>query len=248
MTTYRISDAARRTGLPTSTLRYYERIGLVSEPERSESGYRVYEERALDRLDFIAHARALGLRLDEIGELADLWDADRCGSVQVRLRALIEAKVADTQAQATALAALSSELSSFVRGLSSPAPNEPCGETCGCHRHAPAPADVPALNVLAQDGLDLACSLGTDESAGRLAEWQALSSQAIDRTPIEGGVRLEFGPGQDLRQLADLVAREQACCTFLSFSIALTPSATTLEATGPADSGSMIDGLLGAGA
>ena len=49
MTTYRISDAARRTGLPTSTLRYYERIGLLPAPERTDSGYRAYEERALDR-------------------------------------------------------------------------------------------------------------------------------------------------------------------------------------------------------
>jgi hypothetical protein len=42
MTTYRISDAARRTGLPTSTLRYYERIGLLPAPESTDSGYRAY--------------------------------------------------------------------------------------------------------------------------------------------------------------------------------------------------------------
>jgi MerR family copper efflux transcriptional regulator len=94
MTSYRISDAARRTGLPTSTLRhYYERIGLLPAPGRTDSGYRAYEERALERLAFIAHARALGLRLDEIGELADLWDADRCGPVPERLRELITAKI-----------------------------------------------------------------------------------------------------------------------------------------------------------
>lgn len=47
MTTYRISYAARRTGLPTSTLRDDERIGLLPPPERTDSGYRAYEERAL---------------------------------------------------------------------------------------------------------------------------------------------------------------------------------------------------------
>jgi DNA-binding transcriptional MerR regulator len=46
--------AARRTGLPTSTLRYYERIELLPAPSRTDGGYRAYEERALDRLAFIA--------------------------------------------------------------------------------------------------------------------------------------------------------------------------------------------------
>ena len=50
MTSYRISDAALRTGLPTSTLRYYERIGILPEPGRTDSGYRAYEERALERM------------------------------------------------------------------------------------------------------------------------------------------------------------------------------------------------------
>ena len=124
MTSYRISDAARRTGLPTSTLRYYERIGLLPAPGRTDAGYRAYEERALDRLAFIARAKALGLRLDEIAELADLWDADRCGPVQARLRDLINARVADTHEQAAALIQLSAELSSFVSALKSPAPDE----------------------------------------------------------------------------------------------------------------------------
>jgi DNA-binding transcriptional MerR regulator len=59
MTTYRIADAAHRTGLPTSTLRYYERIGLFPAPERTEGGYRAYEELALDRIAFIAGAKEL---------------------------------------------------------------------------------------------------------------------------------------------------------------------------------------------
>lgn len=234
MTTYRISDAARRTGLPTSTLRYYERIGLLPAPRRSDAGYRAYEERALDRLSFIARAKALGLGLGEIGELADLWDADRCGPVQARLRDLIAARVVDTQERARALLELSSELSSFANALQAPAPDGPCGDDCGCH-----PVVGPARSDL---GLDLACSLQGDDGSARLAEWQALARAATNRTSIDGGMRLTFA-GIDLRALADLVAREQGCCSFLSFTIGVTPAATTLEITGPVDARPLIEAL-----
>ena len=237
MTTYRISEAARRTGLPTSTLRYYERIGLLPAPVRTDSGYRAYEERALDRLAFIARAKDLGLRLEDIGGLADLWDSERCGPVQARLRELITAKIGETEAQAAALTALSAELSLFITGLDSPAPDAPCGPECGCHPAAPR-----SLTMLPSVGPDLACSLDGEGQATRLAEWQALAAQATDRTPIENGIRLTFG-APDLSAIADLVAREQGCCAFLSFAIGVTPLETTLAITGPADAGPLIEAL-----
>lgn len=244
MTSYRISDAAKRTGLPTSTLRYYERIGLLPAPGRTDSGYRAYEERALERLAFIAHARALGLRLDEIGELADLWDADRCGPVQARLRELITAKIADTQGRANALMELSSELSSFVGALATPTPDAPCGVDCGCHT-APSPSGSSArsLAMLPSAGSDLACTLEGDDIAGRLVEWQAVAGQATVRSSIDDGIRLTFS-SVDLRALADLVAREQACCSFLSFTIGSTPVGATLDISGPPDARPMIAALM----
>lgn len=244
MTSYRISVAAGRTGLPTSTLRYYERIGLLPAPSRTESGYRTYDERSLERLAFIARARDLGLRLDEIGELADLWDADRCGPVQARLRELITAKIADTQERANALADLSSELSSFVGALETPAPDGPCGENCGCHLSAdPWNASARALTMLPSVGNDLACTLESDDMAGRLVEWQTLAEHSSARSTIDGGIRLTFSIF-DLRAMADLVARERACCSFLSFAIGVSPDGATLDVTGPADAGPMIAALL----
>jgi DNA-binding transcriptional MerR regulator len=244
MTSYSISDAARQTGLPTSTLRYYERIGLLPAPGRTDSGYRAYEERALERLAFIAHARALGLRLDEIGELADLWDADRCGPVQERLRALITAKIADTQARANALMELSSELSSFVGSLKTSAPDAPCGADCGCHTGpGPAGSSARSLAMLPSTGPDLACSLEGDDMTRRLAEWRVLAGQATARLALDDGIRLTFS-SVDLRMMADLVAREQACCSFLSFAIASTPVGATLDISGPSDVRPMIAALL----
>ena len=244
MTSYSISAAAGRTGLSTSTLRYYERIGLLPAPGRTDSGYRTYDERSLERISFIARARDLGLRLDEIGELADLWDADRCGPVQTRLRELINAKIVDTQERANALADLSSELSLFVGALETPAPDGPCGEDCGCHLSAdPSNAAPRALTMLPSVGNDLACALEGDDMAGRLVEWQALAERSAVRSTIDGGIRLTLS-SFDLRAMADLVAREQACCSFLSFAIGVSPDGATLDVTGPADSGPMIAALL----
>jgi MerR family copper efflux transcriptional regulator len=243
MATYRISDAARLSGLPTSTLRYYERIGLVPPPERTESGYRAYEERALGRLAFIARARELGLRLDAIGGLADLWDAKRCGPVQERLRELITARIAETLEEAATLVARSSELSSFMTGLHSPTPEAPCSDNCGCEG-ASAPGSPPGvtLTMVSDPGTELACSLDRDEVVVRLAEWQALARQEKGRSAIEGGVRMTFA-SIDLRAVADLVAREQGCCSFLSFAIGVKPGETTLDVSGVSEAGPLREAL-----
>lgn len=62
---YRISQLAQRSGVPATTLRFYESVGLLP-AERTESGYRVYGEQAVDRLAFIGTAKQLGLPLDAL--------------------------------------------------------------------------------------------------------------------------------------------------------------------------------------
>ena len=69
-----IGALSRRTGTKVQTIRYYERIGLMRSPERSEGGQRRYHARDLDRLAFIRHARQLGFPLDTIRELLALAD------------------------------------------------------------------------------------------------------------------------------------------------------------------------------
>lgn len=69
-----IGDAARRSGVPPKTLRYYEDIGLIDAPERSTSGYRDYDEQVLERLAFIRSSQALGLSLSEIRGIIALRD------------------------------------------------------------------------------------------------------------------------------------------------------------------------------
>jgi DNA-binding transcriptional MerR regulator len=89
----KIGELARRSGLTTPTLRFYEEIGLVSPSKRSPSGYREYDATAQGRLNFISCAKNLGLSLDEIKELLDICDGDGCAASEVRLRHVLAHKI-----------------------------------------------------------------------------------------------------------------------------------------------------------
>jgi len=96
------SKVAELTGLGKETLRYYESIGLISAPPRTESGYRTYPQQTLHRLHFIKRAQALGFSLKEIQELLSLEEHPSRKSKPVRELALhklseIEAKIQDLE-------------------------------------------------------------------------------------------------------------------------------------------------------
>ncbi len=79
------SVIAERTGVHIETVRYYERIGLLPAPPRSEGGHRIYDEDLLRRLNFIRRSRELGFTLDEVRGLLLLVDGGdyTCGEVEV---------------------------------------------------------------------------------------------------------------------------------------------------------------------
>ncbi len=70
----RIGELARRTGVPAKTIRYYETIGILPKASRTPSGYRDYDARAGDRLEFVRKAKDLGLTLADIREIFDVRD------------------------------------------------------------------------------------------------------------------------------------------------------------------------------
>src|SRR5918997_7120725 len=107
---YRIAEVAERTGFSTPTLRYYEEIGVLPPPARTAAGYRAYDDRAVERLRFIARAKRLGCTLEEITDLAAAWDRDQCAPVQHRLRGLVAAKLDDVEARIRDLVAFQAEL------------------------------------------------------------------------------------------------------------------------------------------
>ena len=66
---YRIGDVAKECGVTIDTIRYYEKLKLLSEPVRSEGGFRKYSREAVEQLRFIKKAKSLGLTLAEITEI-----------------------------------------------------------------------------------------------------------------------------------------------------------------------------------
>jgi MerR family mercuric resistance operon transcriptional regulator len=97
-----IGQAASHAGVNVQTIRYYERRGLISEPERTPSGYRRYADDVVRRVGFIKRAQELGFSLNEISDLLKLRvrSATVCAAVEKRARskiAVVEEKIADLQ-------------------------------------------------------------------------------------------------------------------------------------------------------
>jgi DNA-binding transcriptional MerR regulator len=93
----RIGEIADQSGVPTKTIRFWEAEGLLPPPARTASGYRDYQPADTDRIRFIRHAQASGLRLDEIRQVLDISDAGQppCQHVQD----LVHQRLADVDAR-----------------------------------------------------------------------------------------------------------------------------------------------------
>ncbi len=220
MSTYTISEIARRSGFSTSALRYYEGIGLVSPVTRTGAGYRVYDDETLGRLAFISRAKSLGCSLDEVAALVGSWETDRCEPVQRRFHALVTAKLRDAQHHMGELAAFTNQLRAAAVQLGGPSVDGPCDADCACRAERP---DDPLV----------VCTLEPDEVPVRLDHWQALVDRARSSTTApDGATRVEFDDSRHLDELACLVAAEQRCCAFLSFTITVDAGGVALEVRG----------------
>ena len=135
----RIADVARRSGFTPTALRYYEEIGLLPAPERSSGGYRIYDDRTLERLAFIARAKQLGCTLEEIADLSIAWDGGECGPIQDRLRTVVQAKLAEAQTRLVELATLIAELHGAAAASSSIVPTGPATNAAAARRSRPRP-------------------------------------------------------------------------------------------------------------
>jgi MerR family transcriptional regulator, copper efflux regulator len=96
----RIGELATRSGVPVKTIRYYEEIGVLAPAGRMPSGYRDYDEPAIDRLAFIRAAQAVGLTLGEIRQVVALRERGETPCAHVvelveRRASEIEGRIAD---------------------------------------------------------------------------------------------------------------------------------------------------------
>lgn len=116
MSHFRSGEISERSGINKETLRYYESIGLIAVPSRTESGYRAYPEQTLDRLQFIKRAQGLGFTLKEVQELLSLEEhpsdiAQPVREIAVHKLREIEGKIDDLQKLRTVLIELTERCS-----------------------------------------------------------------------------------------------------------------------------------------
>lgn len=109
-----VGDLAKATGTKVETIRYYERIGLLPAPARTEGNYRAYTSEHLGRLSFVRRARHLGFTLEQVRDLLSLSDQkDRsCEAVDEIARehlAEVDRKIADLKALRRELAGVISQ-------------------------------------------------------------------------------------------------------------------------------------------
>ncbi len=121
----RIGQLAKRAGVTTDTIRYYEREGLLPPTARTASGYRDYDSGVLDDLRFIKKAQASGLKLSDVREVMQIAKGGRepCDHV----RATVTARLAEVEERLRELRSLRSALKSTLTRLDrAPAPKAGC--------------------------------------------------------------------------------------------------------------------------
>ncbi len=126
-----IGKAAELSGISAKMIRYYEQIGLLDAPERTDSGYRVYGERHVHTLRFVQRARELGFSVEQMQALLALWRDRSRASADVKALALTH--VAALEAKAEALA----QMAQTLRHLAD-------------HCHGNARPDCPIIDALEQ--------------------------------------------------------------------------------------------------
>ncbi|MFY8062616.1 MAG: Cd(II)/Pb(II)-responsive transcriptional regulator, partial [Usitatibacteraceae bacterium] len=109
----RIGELAKATDSEIDTIRYYEKIGILPKPRRTDSNYRHYGDQHVERLRFVRRCRSLDMTLDEIRVLLQFRDAPEanCGEVNV----LLDEHIGHVTARIAALTKLEKELRSLRR-------------------------------------------------------------------------------------------------------------------------------------
>jgi len=107
-----ISDVAKKTGLTSKAIRFYEEKGLVTAPMRSDNGYRNYTQKHLDELTLLRQARLVGFNLEECRELVHLFNDPARHSADVKARTL--QKVAEIESHIEQLQAMRQQLLSLA--------------------------------------------------------------------------------------------------------------------------------------
>lgn len=237
MTAMTISQLAHRSGVPATTLRYYEKTGILPPPPRTDAGYRRYDDAALARIGFLQRARALGIELTDIAELVRLWDGDRCEPVQDQLRSRVHEQRLATRERLDTLTQLATDLEAVGTRIGA---DDACGPDCACM----TPPSMSSTDNI----IGACCTLDAADLPERLAEWRGLRDRATLIEERASALRLTFASDEPIEAIARLVELESACCAFYHFTMETEGQARTLTIDAGPNGTPAVRGLLGLGA
>lgn len=123
-----IGELAQRSDVSRDTIRYYESAGVLPEPDRNASGYRVYGPDDVERLEFVDRGQALGLTLAEIADVLEIVSEGREPCVHVRRT--LEERLAETRERVRELRALERRLEDALRRAERTEARD--GSSCRC--------------------------------------------------------------------------------------------------------------------
>lgn len=126
-----IGDLARRVGVTTKAVRYYESLGLLGPAQRSDSGYRVYRSEDEERLRFIVATKALGLSLSQIQEVLHAWSQGESPCTHVSR--ILDEKLAGLDVQIARLTGFRDDLRAYKAKMDAgkDVPGVPCRHVQG---------------------------------------------------------------------------------------------------------------------
>lgn len=117
--TFDIADLARQASVSSRTIRYYEELGLIAPAGRAGGGRRVYGPDALERLQFIARLKTLGLTLEEIRQLNLAFDAGSTPAMLDELEQMLEHHITEISSRIEELQQLGAELRNYRKRIRS---------------------------------------------------------------------------------------------------------------------------------
>jgi DNA-binding transcriptional MerR regulator len=217
----RIGEAAKRAGVNVETLRYYERRGLLPEPDRSLGGQREYDENTVRFVSAVKQAQSLGLSLREIEEVVRLARRDPNGAPDA-IRRRLEDKLADVDGQ---IAELRRTRAGLGRALDEVWASVPRSTSTAAYlvragRH-PELAPGEALHIT--NGESVASTLGETSLGGVVVAWQDVLHEgpladvaAGELRPLRAGFLAAQGwgdasaIGEEMRRRDELLARALA--------------------------------------
>ncbi len=148
-----IGQLARATGVAPKTIRYYEQVGIMPVPRRSERGYRQYVQWDVHRLLFIRRARSLGVSIRNLKTLTSDLDEGQCDAVRPQLLDLVQRQLQTVRRQIAEFQLLQQQLEQVERQLLTPAPvGSEQDEGCQC-LEAVATAPPPHPSTLGENNM-----------------------------------------------------------------------------------------------